>query len=119
IGMVIGIISGYFGGFIDSFIQRAVDTAIAFPVLLLLLIIVQALGPSFKTIVFALSLAVIPGVTRVVRGAVLSEKNNQYIEAARASGASSPRILLRHILPNVMALGIIIMTTVLGGIILA
>lgn len=119
IGMLIGIISGYFGGAIDSLIQRTVDTAIAFPGLLLLLIISQALGPSFKTIVFALSLAVIPGVTRVVRGAVLSEKNNQYIESARASGAWAPRILLRHILPNVVALGIIIMTTLLGGIILA
>lgn len=119
VGMLIGIVSGYFGGAIDSIIQRTVDTAIAFPALLLLLIITQLLGPSFRTIVFALTLAVIPGVTRVVRGAVLSEKNNQYIEAARASGAWSPRIILRHILPNVVALGIIVMTTLLGGIILA
>ena len=64
-------------------------------------------------------LAVIPGVTRIVRGAVLSEKNNQYVEAARAGGAWMPRILLRHILPNVVALAIIVMTTLLGGIILA
>src|SRR5262249_17452913 len=119
VGMLIGIASGYFGGVLDSVIQRSVDTAIAFPALLLLLIITQALGPSFRTVVFALSLAVIPGVTRVVRGAVLSEKNNQYIESARASGAWAPRILLRHILPNVVALGIIVMTTLLGGIILA
>ncbi len=119
VGMVIGIISGYFGGIVDSIIQRLVDTAIAFPALLLLLIIVQSVGPSFKTIVIALMLAVIPGVTRVVRGAVLSEKNNQYIESARASGAWAPRVLFRHILPNVVALGIIIMTTILGTIILA
>ncbi len=119
VGMLIGIISGYFGGAIDSVIQRTVDTAIAFPPLLLLLIITTLLSPSFRTIVFALTLAVIPGVTRIVRGAVLSEKNNQYIESARASGAWPPRILLRHILPNVVALGIIVMTTLLGGIILA
>ncbi len=119
IGMLIGIASGYFGGAVDSVIQRTIDTAIAFPALLLLLIITQLLGPSFRTIVFALTLAVIPGVTRIVRGAVLSEKNNQYIESARASGAWAPRILLRHILPNVVALGIIVMTTLLGGIILA
>jgi peptide/nickel transport system permease protein len=119
IGILIGIVSGYFGGPIDSLIQRSVDTAIAVPALLLLLLLTQALGPSFRTIVFALMLAVIPGVVRVIRGAVLSEKNNQYIESARASGAASPRILLRHILPNVIALGIIIMTTLLGGIILA
>jgi ABC-type dipeptide/oligopeptide/nickel transport system permease subunit len=119
IGILLGIASGYLGGFTDSLIQRTVDAAIAFPALLLLLIITQALGPSFKTIVFALMLAVIPGVTRVVRGTVLSEKNNQYVEAARACGAWAPRILLRHILPNVVALGIIVMTTLLGAIILA
>jgi ABC-type dipeptide/oligopeptide/nickel transport system permease subunit len=119
VGMLIGIVSGYFGGALDSVIQRTVDTAIAFPALLLLLIVTELLGPSFRTIVFALSLAVIPPVTRIVRGAVLSEKNNQYIESARASGAWAPRILLRHILPNVVALGIIVMTTLLGGIILA
>lgn len=119
IGLLFGVTSGYMGGFIDASIQRTVDAAIAFPALLLLLIITQSLGPSYWTIVFALMLAVIPGVTRVVRGAVLSEKNNQYVEAARASGAWAPRILLRHILPNVVALGIIVMTTLLGGIILA
>jgi ABC-type dipeptide/oligopeptide/nickel transport system permease subunit len=119
IGILFGIISGYMGGLTDSIFQRTVDAAIAFPALLLLLIITQALGPSYRTIIFALMLAVIPGVTRVVRGAVLSEKNNQYIEAARASGAAAPRIVLRHVLPNVLALGIIVMTTLLGGIILA
>jgi peptide/nickel transport system permease protein len=119
IGVVFGIISGYMGGVVDSIFQRSVDAIIAFPALLLLLIITQALSPSYRTIVFALMLAVIPGVTRVVRGAVLSEKNNQYVESARASGAWTPRVLLRHILPNVMALGIIVMTTLLGGIILA
>lgn len=119
VGLVLGIVSGYLGGAIDSTIQRTVDAAIAFPALLLLLIITQSIGPSFRTIVFALSIAVIPGVTRVVRGAVLSEKNNQYIEAARASGAWAPRIVFRHLLPNVVALGIIVMTTLLGGIILA
>ena len=119
VGMIIGIMSGYSGGIIDSTIQRSVDTAIAFPPLLLLLIITTVLGPSYRTIVFALTLAVIPGVIRIVRGAVLSEKNNQYVEAARASGAAGPRIVLRHLLPNVVALGIIVMTTLLGGIILA
>ncbi len=119
IGILFGIISGYMGGLTDSIFQRTVDLWIAFPALLLLLIITQALGPSYTTIVFALMLAVIPGVTRVVRGAVLSEKHNQYIESARASGAWAPRVILRHILPNVLALGIIVITTLLGAIILA
>jgi len=130
LGMLIGIISGYSGGSVDSVIQRTVDTAIAFPALLLLLIITQSrpfekpaawlhVNEDYATIIFALMLAVIPGVTRVVRGAVLSEKNNQYVEAARSIGAWSPRILFRHVLPNVLALGIIVMTSLLGGIILA
>jgi peptide/nickel transport system permease protein len=130
IGILLGIISGYVGGTLDSVFQRTVDTLIAFPVLLLLLIITQsdifaapsrALGinEDYGTIIFALTLAVIPGTTRIVRGAVLAEKQNQYIEAARAIGAWSPRIILRHVLPNVVALGIVIMTTLLGGIILA
>jgi peptide/nickel transport system permease protein len=119
IGTVIGIVSGYSGGAIDSLIQRSVDTAIAFPGLLLLLIIVQALGPSFRTVIIAIMIGIIPGVTRVVRGAALSEKNNQYVEAARAVGASTPRVLFRHILPNVAALAIVIMTTLLGAAILA
>jgi peptide/nickel transport system permease protein len=107
-----------------------VDTVIAFPALLLLLIITQSgvfapvartfhINEDYGTILFALMLAVIPGTTRIVRGAVLSEKQNQYIEAARAIGAWSPRVVLRHILPNVVALGIVVMTTLLGGIILA
>lgn len=119
IGTVLGIVSGYSGGIVDSMIQRAVDTAIAFPGLLLLLIIVQALGPSMWTVIFAIIIGIIPGVTRVVRGAALSEKNNQYVEAARSIGASTQRILFRHILPNVMALAIVIMTTLLGAAILA
>jgi len=119
LGTVFGIVSGYTGGITDSITQRLVDTAIAFPGLLLLLIIVQVLGPSEKTVIFAIMLGIIPGVTRVVRGAALSEKNNQYIEAARAVGASTPRVLFRHILPNVLALAIVIMTTLLGAAILA
>ncbi len=119
IGTAFGIISGYSGGLLDSFIQRTVDTLIAFPGLLLLLIIVQALGPSFWTVVLAIMLAIIPGVTRVVRGAALSEKQNQYVEAARSIGAPTPRVLFRHILPNVLALAIVIMTTLLGAAILA
>jgi peptide/nickel transport system permease protein len=119
IGTALGIISGYSGGTIDSMIQRTVDTLIAFPGLLLLLIIVQVLGPSFRTVVLAIMLGIIPGVTRVVRGAALSEKNNQYVEAARSIGAWTPRVLFRHILPNVTALAIVIMTTLLGAAILA
>ncbi len=115
---MIGIFSGYVGGQIDNFIQRVVDTAIAFPGLLFLLILSAILGPSLRTLIIAVGIGIIPGVTRVVRGAVLSERNNQYVEAARALGASTPRILFRHIAPNVFALSIVVMTNLLGAVIL-
>lgn len=119
VALVLGIVSGYAGGAIDNFIQRTVDTAIAFPGLLLLLILAQVLGPSMQTVILAVGIFIIFPVTRVVRGAVLSEANNQYVEAARALGASTPRILFQHIAPNIVALAIIIATTLLGTAILA
>ncbi len=115
---MLGIFSGYVGGQIDNFIQRVVDTAIAFPGLLFLLILSSILGPSLRTLIIAVGIGIIPGVTRVVRGAVLSERNNQYVEAARALGASTTRILFRHIAPNVFALSIVVMTNLLGTVIL-
>ncbi len=114
IALVIGIVSGYLGGVVDSVIQRTVDTAIAFPALLFLLILASVLGPSFRTVVVAILIGIIAPVTRIVRGAVLSERNNQYVEAARALGASTPRILFVHIAPNIIALAIIVATTLLG-----
>ena len=119
IAMALGIISGYLGGIVDNAIQRTVDTVIAFPQLLLLLILAQVLGPSMETVILAVGLGIIAPVTRVVRGAVLSERNNQYVEAARALGASTPRILVVHIAPNMAALAIIIASTLFGVAILA
>jgi peptide/nickel transport system permease protein len=130
---MIGIVSGYTGGVVDNFIQRIVDTALAFPLLLLLLILVQLdvrldlgfisipllTGPSIQTVIVAIGIAIVAPVARVVRGAVLSERNNQYVEAARALGASTPRVLFFHIAPNITALAIIIATTLLGTAILA
>ena len=118
-GTTIGIVSGYFGGWADNLIQRAGDTVMAFPGLILLLIIISVLGPSIDNVVIVIGVGIVPGVSRVVRGAVLAEKQNQYIEAAQAIGASSPRILFRHLAPNVMPLAIVIATTLLGGAILA
>lgn len=117
-GAAIGIFSGYFGGRMDNAIQRTGETIMAFPALILLLIIVSILGPDIKNVIIAISLGVIPGIQRIVRGAVLSEKQNQYVEAARALGASNLHIMFRHILPNVLALIIILATLLLGGVIL-
>ena len=119
VGTVMGITSGYAGGMLDTIVQRIVDLVIAFPPLLLLLILRQVLGPSVQTLIIAIGIAIIFPITRIVRGAVLSERNNQYVEAARALGATTPRILFVHIAPNIAALSIIIATTLLGTAILA
>ena len=118
-GMAIGIVSGYAGGVVDTIVQRCVDTAIAFPQIILLLVVIRVLGPSIFNVILVVAIGIIPGVARVVRGAVLSERQNQYIEAARSLGASGSRIVVRHLTPNVMPLGIVIATTLLGTAILA
>lgn len=145
-GTFFGIISGYFGKLMDSVIQRAIDMLLAIPALVLLLAIISVtsddqskvykflandtpipegefLGmPAFlKLLVLSLgiSLAVAVGTTRVVRGAVLSLKENMYIEAARSMGASDRRIMLQHILPNVLALVVVLSTIFLPLAILA
>lgn len=119
VGTVIGIVAGYVGGIVDAIISRIVDMAIAFPALLLLLILRQVMGPSAQTLIIAIGIAIIPGVSRVVRGEVVSQRNNQYVEAAITLGASTPRILFRHIAPNIAALAIIVMTSLLGTAVLA
>jgi peptide/nickel transport system permease protein len=119
IGMAIGITSGYAGGLLDTTVQRVVDTAIAFPQIILLLIVIRVLGPSITNVILVVAIGIVPGVSRVVRSAVLSERQNQYVEAARALGASDARIIARHLAPNVLPLGIVIATTLLGAAILA
>ncbi len=118
-GLAIGMISGYSGGWLDSFVQRSVDTAIAFPQIILLLIVIRVLGPSINNVIIVVAIGIVPGVARVVRGAVLSERQNAYIEAARATGASGTRIIIRHLTPNILPLAIVIATTLLGAAILA
>jgi peptide/nickel transport system permease protein len=119
IGMSVGVASGYIGGTFDAVVQRIVDTTIAFPQLILLLMVIRVLGPSLTNVVIVIAIGVAPPVARIIRGAVLSERRNAYIEAARATGASGPRIMLRHLAPNVLPLAIVIATTLLGGAILA
>lgn len=119
VGLLLGAFSGFKGGTIDTIVQRVVDTAIAFPALIFLLIMIQVLGPSMKTVIIVITIVIIPGIARIIRSAALSERNNQYIEAARALGATDTRILMRHIIPNLVPLAIVISTTLLGTAILA
>jgi peptide/nickel transport system permease protein len=115
----VGTVSGYFGGMFDTLVQRAVDAWMAFPWLVVLLSIMSIVGPGIVNLTVALGILVAAGTSRIIRSATLSVKEHTYIEAARAVGASHRRILLRYIVPNVMAPIIIAATVTLGFIILA
>ena len=118
-GSAIGLLSAYAGGVADLAIQRLMDTAMCFPTLILALIIVTALGTEIHWVMIAVGIAIIPSASRVVRSVVLSLKELSYIEAARSMGAGSPRIVLRHLLPNAAAPIIVIASASLGNAILS
>ena len=103
IGATVGLIAGYFEGKLDQALMRGVDILMAFPTLLLALAVVATLGASLSNLVAAITLAYIPIFSRIVRGSVLSVKQNDHVQASRALGARDSRIMAREILPNVMA----------------
>jgi ABC-type dipeptide/oligopeptide/nickel transport system permease subunit len=117
-GATIGILSGYFQGKFDILIQRLMDAIQAFPALILALAIIAVRGPSINNAIVVITVVLIPGGARIVRGAVLSVKQNVYVEASKALGASSFRIMTRHILPNVLAPIIVNVSILLGGAII-
>lgn len=119
VGCSIGLLSAYFGGRFDMVVQRFMDAMQTFPGVILALAILTALGPSTLNVAIAIGFSLIPRNNRVVRGAVLAEKNNVYVDASRAIGCGPGRVMFRHILPNVMAPIIIIGATELGSAILA
>jgi peptide/nickel transport system permease protein len=115
----IGISSAYLGGAYDIVVQRVVDAWMSFPALVIVLSLLAALGPGLLNLILALSILGAAGTSRVIRGAALSTMQNPYVEAARALGAGHARVILRHVLPNVMATIIILATIGLGTVILA
>ena len=116
---VIGVSSAYLGGPYDMVVQRVVDAWMSFPALVIVLSLLAALGPGLLNLILALSILGAAGTSRVIRGAALSTMQNPYVEAARALGAGHARVILRHVLPNVMATVIILATIGLGTVILA
>ena len=118
LGALLGVISAYAGGTVDLCLERLMDILLAFPLLILALAIASILGPAVQNVVVAISIPIIPRAARVVRAAALSVKENPYVEAAGSLGASRPRVILQHIVPNVMAPYIIILTAQLGSAIL-
>jgi len=117
-GMIIGLACGYWEGRLDLILQRVMDAVQAIPGLMLALAIVSVLKPSTTNAMLAIAVVIIPGNSRIVRGAVLSAKQNRYVEAAQAIGCRQPRILVTHILPNVTAPILIIASIWLGNAIL-
>ncbi len=117
-GMIIGLLCGYCEGRLDLFAQRLMDAIQAIPGLILALAIVSVLKPNTTNAMLAIAIVIIPGNSRIVRGAVLSAKQNRYVEAAQAIGCRHPRIIMSHILPNVTAPILIIASIWLGNAIL-
>jgi peptide/nickel transport system permease protein len=119
LGGLLGVISAYLGGKVDLLLERLMDILLAFPQLILALAIASILGPAVQNVVIAIAIPIIPRAARVVRATALSVKENVYVEAVSALGAPRWRIVLRHIVPNVVAPYIIMLTAQLGGAILA
>jgi peptide/nickel transport system permease protein len=119
IGTGLGLVAGYSGGVTSMIIMRAMDALMAFPMLLLALLLSAVLGGGLQNVVIALGFAVLPGYARVMNGLTLSIKENDYILAERSMGSSNRRTMLGHILPNAMPPMIVLVTMQLGGLILA
>jgi peptide/nickel transport system permease protein len=119
IGIALGSVAGYFGGAIDETISRVIDILLAFPGLLLAIALVAVLGPSLTNVVIALTVIGWVGYARLVRGQVLRTRELDFVQAARALGASTPRILARHVIPTTLPAVSVQATLGMGGAILA
>lgn len=117
-GSVMGLFAGYYGRWVDSVIMRFVDMLLAFPRILLALVVAFSLGPSLTNLMIAVGVSAIPQYARVVRGSVLAAKEEVYVDAARVLGCGDLRIMFRHILPNVVAPVIVLSTLGLAWAIL-
>jgi peptide/nickel transport system permease protein len=118
LGGVIGLLSGYIGGKTDLITQRFLDILQGLPLLVLALVMSASLGPSIRNVIIAISIPIIPRAARVIRASVLSIREMQYVEAARALGIQHLRIAFRHILPNTVGPFIVLCTAQLGSAIL-
>lgn len=119
VGGALGAIAGYYGGKLDNFVMRIMDVLLAIPGILLAISIVAALGPGLKNVMIAVGVGSIPSYARIVRASVLSIRDEEFIEAAKAVGASDFRIITKHILPNSMAPIIVQATLGVAGAILS
>lgn len=119
VGMSLGLIAGYFGGWVHAIIMRLMDMLMAFPVLVLALLVAAILGGGLVNVIWALAFAMVPIYARLMCGQAISVKENDYVLAGRSMGASHIRIMLRHLAPNCFPPLIVMMTMMLGTTILA
>jgi peptide/nickel transport system permease protein len=118
IAVTLGLVSGYFGRWVDMCAQRFVDAVMAFPGLILLLLIVAVVGQGRNTVIVAIAIFLGIAPSRVIRSAVLTVRNESYVEAARALGCSDKSVMSRHILPNIVPVAIVLLTVGIGSAIL-
>jgi peptide/nickel transport system permease protein len=119
IGVAVGLIAGYYGGWIDTICMRVIDVMLAFPNILLALVIVSILGPNLTNLMIAVGISAIPTYARLARGSVLVAREELYVDAARVVGVPQRQIIVRHILPNVISPLIVTATLGTGTAILA
>ena len=119
IGIVLGSLAGYFGGLLDEVIMRITDIFLAFPALILAMAIVAALGPSLRSVMIALCTVWLPSYARLIRGDILQVREEDYVEASRGLGASSARVITRHVLPNAIYPTLIMASLDIGAVVLS
>jgi peptide/nickel transport system permease protein len=119
LGLVLGVASAYFGGMVDMLFQRVLDVMMAFPLIIMALAVVAIFGTGVQNVILAITIPLVPRCARVVRASALSIREVPYVDAARACGFGHARIILRHMVPNVMAPFLILLTAFVGQAILA
>jgi peptide/nickel transport system permease protein len=119
VGMTLGTLAGYFGGWTYNIIMRFIDALMAFPMIVLALVIAALLGGGFKNVIIALSISLMPAYARLMCGQVLTVKQNDYIQAEKVIGSSNVRIMLQHVVVNCLPPIIVLVTMMLGSTILA
>lgn len=117
-GIVLGLISGYFKGAVDFVISRVVEFIIAFPPIIVGIVVAAALRPGLRSVIIAITIVVVAATARVIRAGVLQERSLPYIDAAILLGASWPRIVFRHLLPNILPLAVVLASALLPTAIL-
>jgi len=114
LGVLLGLVAGFFGRWVDVAVMRSVDVLLAFPYLLLAMIVITVLGPGLLSATLAIGIVHTPQFARLVRGTVLSLREQDFVEAARALGASTPRMLGRHIVPNILSPIVVMASLTIG-----